>query len=247
MAQQPTQFHAALAQFHAALADLGRIKFNETDLDAVVARVAHLAGRTVPGVGEVSLTLVRDGRAYTAATTGDMALQLDEWQYAAGDGPCLRAAADETTVSITDLSADTRWPDWARRAEAAGAGSSLSVGLPILDDVAGSLNLYGGTRRAFDTDAVEIAQTFAGYAAIALANAHLYETTTNLARHMQSAMESRAVIEQAKGIIMGERRCTPDQAFKILTEVSQSSNRKLRHVATALVQRTQAPALRNDT
>jgi AmiR/NasT family two-component response regulator len=80
-----------------------------------------------------------------------------------------------------------------------------------------------------------VAQTFAGYAAVALANAHLYDAQATLAQHMQAAMENRAVIEQAKGIIMGDRRCSPDEAFQILTKLSQDTNRKLRDVATALV------------
>jgi AmiR/NasT family two-component response regulator len=61
------------------------------------------------------------------------------------------------------------------------------------------------------------------------------DTQATLAQHMQAAMESRAVIEQAKGIIMGERHCSPDEAFKILTKLSQDTNRKLRDIATALV------------
>ena len=85
--------------------------------------------------------------------------------------------------------------------------------------------------RHFDTDAITIAQTFAGFAAVGLANAHLYETQATLAGHMQKAMESRAVIEQAKGIIMGDRRCTAEEAFAILTKLSH----KLRDVATTLV------------
>ena len=122
---------------------------------------------------------------------------------------------------------------------AAGAGSSLSIGLPIEDQVIGALNVYAEKVYAFDDDAIVLAQTFAGYAAVALANAHLYDTTATLAQQMQAAMESRAVIEQAKGIIMGERRCTADEAFAILTKVSQDSNRKLRDVAAALVARAQ--------
>jgi hypothetical protein len=117
------------------------------------------------------------------------------------------------------------------------------VALPILDDVKGSLNFYGEAPHAYDADAVSLAQTFAEHATIALANAHLYDNTANLAQHMQSAMESRAVIEQAKGIIMGERRCSADQAFEILAEISQRSNRKLRDVAAALVRRTQGNAI----
>jgi AmiR/NasT family two-component response regulator len=80
-----------------------------------------------------------------------------------------------------------------------------------------------------------LAQTFAGYAAVALANAYLYYSTADLARHLQTAMTSRAVIEQAKGIIMAERRCTADEAFAFLTAVSQETNRKVRDVAATLV------------
>jgi GAF domain-containing protein len=232
MAQQPTEPHAAFTE-------LGRIKFDETNLDGVLARVADLARKTLPGASEVSVTLVHDRRAHTAAFTGHLALDLDEWQYESGHGPCLQAAADQATVSIMNTATDTRWPDWSRRAAAAGAGSSLSVGLPILDNVTGALNIYGSDPRAFNDEAIMLAQTFAGYAAVALANAHLYDTTANRAQHMQAAMESRAVIEQAKGIIMGERRCTADQAFDILTKISQNSNRKLRDVAAALVRRAQ--------
>jgi GAF domain-containing protein len=232
MSQQPTGIIAAFAE-------LGRIKLGETDLTGVLDRVATLARHTIPGAGEVSITLVPDRGPYTAASTGELALRLDEWQYELGEGPCLTAAAEESTVSVPDLSADTRWPDWADRARTTGAGSSLSVGLPILDDVKGALNLYGDHPAAFDEDAITRAQTFAGHAGIALANAHLYAATANTAQHMQAAMESRAVIEQAKGIIMGERRCTADEAFTILTKVSQDSNRKLRDVAAALVARAQ--------
>jgi AmiR/NasT family two-component response regulator len=79
---------------------------------------------------------------------------------------------------------------------------------------------------------------------VALANAHLYDTTASLAHHMQTAMESRAIIEQAKGIIMAERRCTSEDAFGILVKVSQDTNRKLRDVATALVDRATHPPQR---
>lgn len=66
-------------------------------------------------------------------------------------------------------------------------------------------------------------------------NAHLYDATASLAQHMQAAMEHRAVIEQAKGILIGERHCTPDEAFAILAKLSQDTNTKLRDVASALV------------
>ncbi|BCJ40647.1 transcriptional regulator [Actinoplanes ianthinogenes] len=223
----------------AAFAELGRIKLGETDLNGVLDRVADLARRTLPGADQVSITLIRDGAACTPAHTGETALQLDEFQYEQDSGPSLEAAAAKTTVHVPEAGEDRRWNGWSERAAAAGIGSMLSVGLPIVENVSGALNIYGRRAGAFGDDVIALAQTFVRYAAVALANAHLYDTTATLAQHMQAAMESRAVIEQAKGIIMGERRCSADDAFAILTKVSQDTNRKLRDVAAALVDRTQ--------
>jgi GAF domain-containing protein len=223
-----------------AFARLGRIKLADTDLDGVLALIADLADRAVPGAAAVSVTLVRDTTAYTAAFTSELARKLDEVQYDAGYGPCLDASAANTTYSVPEVAGETRWPRWAAQAAEHGVGSSLAIGLPIQEAVSGALNIHAFEPRTFDDAAVVVAQTFAGYAAVALANAHLYGVTASLAQHLQAAMESRAFIEQAKGIIMGERHCTPDEAFRILAKVSQDSNRKVRDVASALVARAAA-------
>ena len=219
----------------AAFAELGRVKLSETTLDDVLSRVAAVAQRTLPGATDVSITLIRQHGPYTAACTGDLALALDERQYEHHRGPCLQAAAEHRTISVPDTATDNRWAGWALRAAAAGAGSVLSVGLPLLDDVSGALNIYGRRPAAFDDEAVTLAQTFAGYATVALANAYAYHGAADLALQLQAAMDSRAVIEQAKGIIMAEQRCSPDDAFAFLTRISQNSNRKVRDVANALV------------
>jgi GAF domain-containing protein len=222
-----------------AFAELGRIKLSDTDLDGVLLKVAELAKRTIPGVEEVSVTLLRGRDAHTAAFTGDLARTLDEWQYRAGGGPCMDAAATAATLSVPDLAGEERWPAYVPHALDAGVRSSLSVGLPVHENVAGALNLYATKTGTFDENAVVLAQTFSGYAAIALANAHLYDATASLAQHMQAAMEHRSVIEQAKGILMAEHHCSPDEAFTIMSKLSQDANRKLREIATALVTDTQ--------
>jgi GAF domain-containing protein len=218
-----------------AFARLGRLKLDESDLNGVLETVADLAKRTIPGAAEVSVTLVRSQKAQTAAFTGDLALRLDESQYETGRGPCLDASAAASTISVPDMTGERRWPHWTASARENGVGSSVSIGLPVQDPVTGALNIYATEPNAFDSDAVVVARTFASYAAVALANAHLYDATATLAQQLQAAMESRAVIEQAKGIIMGQRRCTADEAFALLSKVSQDSNRKLRDVAAALV------------
>ncbi|WP_328346582.1 GAF and ANTAR domain-containing protein [Micromonospora sp. NBC_00421] len=223
-----------------AVLRLGSIRHDEMDLDAVLTRITELARASLPGAAEVTVTLVHGTEANTAAHTGDLALRLDRWQYEQGRGPCLDAATTGAVLIVADMTEERRWPEWAALAHAAGVCSSMSIGLPIQEAVVGALNLYGTRPDAFGRVA-ESARTFAGHAAVALANAHLYDSTATLAEQMQTAMRNRAVIEQAKGIIMGQRRCTADEAFAMLARVSQNSNRKLRDVAEALVQQVVRP------
>lgn len=215
-----------------AFSELGRIDFSETDLATGLAKVAEVARRHIPGADDVSITLVGPGGAYTAAFTGQRALTVDEGQYQQGHGPCLAVAAANITVTVADMAGDSRWPDWADRAIAAGVHSSVSIGLPLVESVSGALNVYAIKPHAFDEDAVILAETFAGYAAVAMSNADVHD---GLADQTRVAMDRRAVIEQAKGIVMAERRCTADDAFAILARVCEQSHRSLDDVAAALV------------
>ena len=183
------------------------------------------------------MTLVEDGRAKTVALTGRLAMSLDERQYERGFGPCLDSIVGGQQVHIGSMRGDTRWPDFAAHAVREGAGSSLSIPVPVQREVAAALNIYAFDEDAFDEQSVELAGTFAAYAGVALANMHLYEAQGRVAEQLQQAMRSRAVIEQAKGVLMAERRCTAEDAFHLLVDLSQRSNRKLKDVAEALVQR----------
>jgi GAF domain-containing protein len=220
-----------------AFEELGRISLSEHTMESVLQRVAELASSVVPAAAEVSVSLVTEGDARTVACTGDLALQLDESQYEKGYGPCLHAAVGGQTMIIQDARTELRWPDYAKSAVEHGSLSSMSVPIPVQKQVVAALNIYGHDAHSFGAANVELGETFAGYAAVAIANMHLYEGMKQTADQLTSAMKSRAVIDQAKGILMGERRITAEEAFNLLVELSQNSNRKLRDVAQALVAR----------
>ena len=223
------------AQPQDAFAELARISLADHSLDKVMDKVAALTKTTLDLQGEVSVTIVERGRPSTIASTGSLATDLDERQYQRGYGPCLDSIAGGEALMVKDMDTEQRWPDWAKSASSAGAGSSLSIPVPLQREVSAALNIYSTDRDAFDEAAVELAKTFAAYAGVALANMHLYEAQGQVAEQLQLAMQSRAVIEQAKGILIGQRRCQPEEAFNILIKLSQDSNRKLREVAQALV------------
>jgi GAF domain-containing protein len=174
-----------------AAAQLSGVTLAESGAEPALAKIAELTKRTIPGAHEVSVTLLSDTGAHSAAFTGRLALELDEWQYEHGYGPCLDASRAQDTYPVPDLSAERRWPDWTARALAAGARSCLSVGLPSREHVTGALNLYGTEPDAFDEEAVTVARVFADYAAVVLSDDHHHEVRSSLARHLRSAMERR--------------------------------------------------------
>jgi len=134
----------------------------------------------------------------------------------------------------------TAYPDFSKVALRAGVRHLVSMGMPMNQRVVGGLNIYGSEDVPFDGAAVEVMQTFAGYAAVAVSNAANYHDAVGLASQLQTAMQSRSVIEQAKGMIMAERRCDADTAFRVLTRTSQTQNMKLRRVAELLIERRSA-------
>jgi GAF domain-containing protein len=230
------------ASVHEAFAQLARIALADSSMHSVMTKVAEISRRVVPGADEVSVTLVEKGDARTVASTGQLAVDLDEVQYAHDRGPCLASIAEGGPVEIPVIADEHRWPEFVTAAVGRGAGSSLSVPVPVQRGVAAALNLYSRHPRAFDDEGRALADAIADYAAVAIANMHVYEAQSRVAEQLQTAMQSRAVIEQAKGILMGRQRCTADEAFAQLVALSQRSNRKLRDVAQVLVEGAQRDA-----
>ena len=218
-----------------AFAELARISLDTESMESVLQRIAELAKQTLPGVAEASVSIIANDKASTAAYTGRLALDLDETQYGRGYGPCLEAATGGEIVGIVDAREETRWPDYAQAAVQRGSLSSLSVPVPVQETINAGLNLYAIEAHAFDDQARGLAPVFASYAAVAARNMHVYLSARDLAEHLDRAMQSRAVIEQAKGILMCQRKCDAAEAFNMLTAASQRSNRKLRDIAQAIV------------
>jgi GAF domain-containing protein len=222
-----------------ALAELAGLVLLDQTLETVLERVAHIAKQVVPGADEVSMTLVEGEHPFTAAFTGQLALDADEMQYARGYGPCLDAGRGGVVILVPDMRSEPRYPDYALHAFERGVLSSLSLPLPVQGKSIGALNIYSRKPHAFDDESVDVGTRIAGYVAVAVANVRHVTKAAALADQMQEAMQSRAAIEQAKGILMTQRHCTPEEAFALLVKLSQDSNRKLRDVAAALVDTTQ--------
>lgn len=209
----------------------------ESTLADALTRIATIAVDTLHAE-MAGLTLLRpDGRAVTAVYVDDEVMALDQSQYDADRGPCLEAFRTKQVIRLGDATAEARWPEFADAARQHRIYSSLSLPLIVGDDGIGALNLYARDRDHFPPEASELGMEFAGQSAIAVANAKAYWEQASLAQQLQSALESRAVIEQAKGVIMSNMGCTADEAFDLLRQQSQAENVKLRDVAAEIVAR----------
>jgi len=212
-----------LAQFVTRGGDL------EDTLNKMIAVSVDAVGAEMAGL------TIRDqhGKPTTVAYTERMVLPLDEVQYDNGNGPCLDAARTHTVLRVDDMESETRWPEFTAVAAEHGVYSSLSVPLVVAGDGFGALNLYERSVAFFTEDRVRVAGVIAANAAIAAQ----YWTVAQEATTIAAAMQSRATIEQAKGVIMATTGCAPDDAFDLLVQQSQAENRKVRDIAAEVIAR----------
>jgi GAF domain-containing protein len=225
----------------ALLRALSRVVLVDRTLEDVLGEITSIAKLGIRGAEAVSITLLRNEKAFTAAYDGAMSLAADELQYERGYGPCMDAGRTGTVLLIDDTRVETRWPDYTAHVAARGVLSSLSVPLPIQTDVIGALNIYSRTPSAFSIEAVEIAEELAGHVAVAVGNAIAFTEATTRVEQMRKAMDSRSIIDQAMGVIMAQNRCDADAAFAILTRASQNRNIKLREIARSTVRSVSRP------
>jgi transcriptional regulator with GAF, ATPase, and Fis domain len=218
-----------------AYASLSQLVYADRPLADTLERVTVLATHALAETPQVSLTLIEDERAWTAATSGPVALGLDGTQYDTASGPCLDAARCGETIKVTMDGVNQPYPQFRQAARREGVSHTMSVGFSTGDQVMGAMNLYSSTGRPFGDDSDRIARAFAVCAGIVLSNVERYRLAAARASHLEVALLSRAPIEQAKGILMTRHHCTSEEAFTILLGLSQNQNVKLRVVAQDVV------------
>lgn len=218
------------------LAQLSGLVLTADDVETALRTVTTVATAVVEGCDGTSVTMRQNGAPAASAASDAWSQELDRLQVEEQEGPCLDCLREGSVQRVRDLPADSRFPSYGPRAGAAGARSTLSVPLASDGRTVGALNLYSRQPDAFGTGAVAVATLLAAHASLALQAMSAYLSHRDLAGQLQEALRSRAEIEQAKGILMGQRGISAEEAFRALVDLSQTSNRKLRDVARALVE-----------
>jgi len=222
-------------EFLASRGVVQSVPMGGVDASSFLQRVAWLAA-----AGEFScgLTALDGCVPMTVAASDEAAARVGEAQYAMGEGPCLEAIALGDAIHVRDQQTDDRWSGYRQAALDRGVRSSLSLPLFVDDAAVGALNLYDRHGPdGFDADGQKRAQVFAAQAATALALDHQLRRHERTSDQVAAALRSRATIDQALGILMAQEKCDADTAFNLLRMHSQTTNQKLRDVATRLVER----------
>jgi ANTAR domain len=189
----------------------------------------------VPGVDEATVTLLDDGAPFTAASTSELVARLDGVQYGSGAGPCLDAADTGKLVRATIGEAQERWPAFGAESRSAGMGSFLSAPLTVDSEHSGAVNGYSRNGHGFlDLDG-PLLTLYTTAVETALRSHSMYLRAFKLAGQLRTALTSRAVIDQAKGVLMAVHGITAEEAFRVLVEQSQRENVKLHALAERFV------------
>ncbi len=217
---------------------LQNMVLESSDVNDFLNGLARLSAKTFSTPTDEVLcgvTLLRPRRAATVASSTERARELDEVQLRFDDGPCMRAARENKMYYVADFRKETRFPEY--RQAIAEHGILSAIGLPIVleGEANAGLDLYSAKEDAFSEDAIEAAQDFARTASVSLRMAVRIAKLTETGMHLQAAMETRTAIDLAAGIIMGQNRCSQDEAVNILKMASSARNTKLNLVAEALI------------
>jgi transcriptional regulator with GAF, ATPase, and Fis domain len=224
------------------LVSVGRTVSDEDDLLTLLQRVVEIAHDAIDGADSTSLTIDLGGRTYTAVHTDDRTLRVDSEQYDAGDGPCLEASRTGAVVLVNADDPEDRWPRFTAAAREEEILSFLAAPLITGEQSLGSFNLYGHARSAFDTLDAEILELLTTTVSRTLGDFARFKSARDVADSIQRALQTRAPIEQAKGILMALHGVDADEAFDLLRRESQATNTRLHTVATELVTRLSSPA-----
>jgi GAF domain-containing protein len=220
----------SLERFAAALTSgygIGDVLHN---LTFEMAEVLDLSGAGV--------TLVHDGKQRFVTAAVEAIANLERAQEHWQKGPCIDAVASASPVAVPDIAAGDagkRWPDYTVAAKT--AGIQAVAGIPMLAEgkPIGAVNLYDSQPRNWSAEDLRVAAIFASIATAYLAHASATRQQQRTAEQLQEALNTRLIIEQAKGVLATKRETTVDDAFETLRKYARNHNARIHDVAHAVV------------
>lgn len=215
---------------------LSKLVVADENVASTVRQIGKLAVHAVDAADAGSVSIARNGKIETLATTDVIAERVDQLQYDTGEGPCLSSIDREQTFHVPDMEHDDTWPTFSKRvATHTGIKSMLTYVLDVHEGALGALNLMSTQKDAFSPEDVATGSLFAGQAGVALANALTHEADQQQIHQLEEGMKTRQMVGQAVGLVMASQKVDADEAFRILVRISQRTNVKVRELAQRLI------------
>lgn len=207
--------------------DIGDVLYRLTD------QVVEVLGCDGAGVSVVDAA---DSLRFVTATD-DRIVRIDEAQIDLGEGPCQQAHRTGEVVIARDLTAEGRWPGYTAQALEQGGRAVLGIPMAVDDRQVGALNVYNRRRRDWSDEDVRIAVLLADMATGYILNAMALDESQRTTQQLQHALQSRVVVEQAKGVLVERHQIDAADAFERLRGHSRQHRRRIHDIARAVVAR----------
>ena len=203
----------------------------ETALAELTESVTGVLGLCGSGV-----TMLEDGRLRFVTAVSEASGELERIQEEQQSGPCQDAYDTGEVVRVTDVRVETvKWPESAAAAKRLGVAGVAGIPMRLAGQIIGALNLYSAEPREWSEEDLAVAAVLADVATSYVINASKIRQQQQLSEQLQHALESRVVIEQAKGITAQQNAVSVDQAYHLMRGHARSNNASIRAVAEAII------------
>ncbi|MGD9959247.1 ANTAR domain-containing protein [Nocardioides sp.] len=222
-----------LTRVFVELADTLVDEFDALDfLHTLTERTVELLPADAAGV----ILTDQHGHLQVVASTSNRAQLLELFELQSAEGPCLDCFTTGTKVAnVAPEAARTRWPRFSAAAVEAGYSSTHALPLRLRDQVIGAMNLFCVDRTSLSDDDLMLGQALADVATIGLLQERAVRQSELVAEQLQTALNTRVLIEQAKGVLLARAGVDVDEAFRLMRDYSRRNSIRLKETASRVI------------
>jgi len=218
-----------------ALEDLGRLRFGEMNVEDAIREIVHTTHSIFAVDGAGLMLCDAEQQLRSVAASDQRFAHLEELQIRHGEGPCIEAYGHKKLVGADDLASDDRWPDFSQAAVSRSVRAVLATPLPYNQDAVGVVAVLSEKARPWSPEGELALLAFTDLAALLIASMMMGEQHSAMSQQLQGALNSRQIIEQAKGVLIGTQQISARQAYERLRSQARSQRRKLTAVCAEVV------------
>jgi GAF domain-containing protein len=234
--------NVSLHDVRAALEELGRFRFGEMRVEDALHEIVHTT-HTMFDVDGAGLMLTdSEQHLRNVAASDDRLAHLEELQIEHAEGPCIAAYEDKKLIGADDLTSDPRWPNFSGAAVSRQVQAVLASPLPYNQDAVGVVAVVSEKSRPWSAEGELALLAFTDLAALLIASMMQNQEKSALATQLQGALDSRRIIEQAKGVLVGRHGISPRAAFEQLRAQARSERRKVTDLSAEVVASATTPS-----